>query len=198
MEQLIGSNIIGVVMCGGLSKRMGFDKGLIKHNKLLWAQIIKNVLDNITPTSVISINQSQLSKYKTIFPDNQLIVDSVNVNGPLRGILSVHNTFPNKDLLVLACDMINMKSDTLKTLYKNSIKNNYDFYVYQNNKQLEPLCALYSTQGLRCITRLMNNRVKNHSLKYILSLGKTKIVYPDKNTKNHFVNFNSVCDINSQ
>src|SRR5438270_354520 len=109
-------NLLGVVMSGGQSRRMGTDKGLIPYMDTYWAVHVANKLTTAGLPVVVSINDTQQEKYRVIFPSQELIVDYVDVNGPLRGLLSVHAIYPQKDLLLLACDMIEMETGTLKNL----------------------------------------------------------------------------------
>ena len=145
----------GVVLCGGQSLRMGADKGLIKHNDFVWSRHLYNLLASLNMPVVISVNETQLNKYSAIFEKEKLVVDNdfIDIGGPLKGILSVHLKYPEKNLFVLACDMMQMQQEPLMHLI-NCVNNNDDAFVYRNNEQLEPLCAIYTSKGLRKLYKL--------------------------------------------
>ncbi len=64
-------NIIAVVLCGGESKRMGQDKGLIPIDSITWAEHMAKKLTAIGLPVVISIKHSQRDDYLSIFtPDS--------------------------------------------------------------------------------------------------------------------------------
>ena len=91
---------------------MGSDKGTLLLREKTWAQWAGEKLSVASPGFfVISINAAQLKSYQSFFSANQLILDNeqVDLRGPLLGLLSVHQQFPDKDLFVLACDLIKMK-----------------------------------------------------------------------------------------
>src|SRR5580765_2033427 len=99
--------MLGIVLCGGASSRMGRDKGLLPAEKGNWAA---KGLDNIKRLEIpglLSVNSKQLDQYRSVFPGVELICDndSLQIKGPLAAVLSVHLKFPADDLLVTACDM---------------------------------------------------------------------------------------------
>jgi molybdenum cofactor guanylyltransferase len=189
----IENHLTGVVLCGGQSTRMGSDKGLMKKGEHTWAETAFNKLKSIASAVVVSVNESQLLFYKNIFSQEDLIVDSVDINGPLKGVLTVHKKYPGKDLLVLACDLVDLDLEVLVYLLNEyeGKRNSYDFFVYKNNNEYEPLCGIYTSAGLKNILTIYNSgNLKKSSMKYILDLGNTfPITLPEK-FKNSFINYN--------
>ena len=49
-------NLLGVVLCGGQSKRMGSDKGLLVKDGKPWAMCIADKLEKAALPVVVSIN----------------------------------------------------------------------------------------------------------------------------------------------
>ncbi len=190
----------GVVLCGGESTRMGSDKGLLKFRLNTWAQ---NTVDKITSLQipvVISINQKQQDAYASVFSSQMLIVDndSVQINGPLRGVLSVHLKFPHEDLLILACDMQLMETDILKELLTQyNQQANFDTFVYTNEGEPEPLCGIYKANGLNNILRLyQTNQLARYSIKYTLEQIGTCAIPLTNDKKKFFQNFNTQTELN--
>ena len=151
MQNKANSDILGVVLCGGQSLRMGEDKGLKAAGNSRWAGIVSCCLEQAGLSVVFSVNPAQVEEYGRVFPGVRVIADAIiaGIRGPLLGILSVHRGYPDKDLLVVACDMICMRPDGITrlvqpfrgkiTLYRNS----GGFY--------EPLCAIYPGRLLQTV-----------------------------------------------
>jgi molybdenum cofactor guanylyltransferase len=165
------NNLLGVVLCGGKSSRMGTDKGLILHSHQPWAVIVAQKFKAINLAFVVSINNTQTNSYQACFNKNILVNDNQTIPGPLRGLLTVHQKYPEKNLLVLACDMIDMQPKTICTLINNYIKQpNFDFYAYHNGDFWEPFCGIYTAKGLG---NLVLKNETNASLQHTLTLGPT-------------------------
>src|SRR6478735_4263066 len=112
--------MLGLVVCGGKSTRMGDDKGMLLSGNKTWAQIAKEKIEAINLRLAVSINPAQIEKYQSVFKKDELIVDATELDmaSPLHGILSAHLHFPDEDILVLACDMPNMQTLVLEELLK--------------------------------------------------------------------------------
>lgn len=163
-------------MCGGESKRMGTDKGLLEVDRIPWAKIISNLYDSLGIPYVLSINEPQFERYSNIFNSDQLVIDNeLNVKGPLKGLLSVFEKYPSHDLLLMACDMIDMEIITLKHLVDSYVSSqHYNFYVYERQNFLEPFCGIYTSQGLRAVDKKAQEEgFQLFSLQSILQRGKT-------------------------
>jgi len=130
--------MLGVVLCGGQSSRMGSDKGLLKLNDKTWTQKVIDTLSNFQVPIVISVNKKQYQDYSIIFPVNTLIPDdpSLQLRGPLYGLLSVHLKYPEEDLLLLACDMPLIDTELIKQLLsKYSTETADDAFIYTNDAE---------------------------------------------------------------
>lgn len=162
------SSLVGVVLCGGESKRMGRDKGLLTltpgeagavhetegaATRQTWASRALTLIESLGIPCVLSVNARQLDAYGDLFGIEKLVVDSGDVPGPLGGILSIHRRYPDKDLLPLACDMIRMDRETLTTLIRSYEETAADFYVYQlaGNDFAEPFPGIYRGEALERI-----------------------------------------------
>ncbi|HEX5154803.1 MAG TPA: molybdenum cofactor guanylyltransferase [Parafilimonas sp.] len=190
--------ITGVVLCGGNSTRMGSDKGLLQQASQTWAQIAFDKLYALDIPVVVSINHTQFETYRIIFSEELLITDNdaYDINGPLKGILSVHKQHPKSDLLVLAVDMVNMNEDLLHQLYLYSIQISTETIVFKHEHQIEPLCGIYRAKALDKIVELYEKgELKKHSLHFTLEQLQTVYIDVSTQQKNKFANFNSKSDL---
>jgi molybdopterin-guanine dinucleotide biosynthesis protein A len=184
--------LLGVVLCGGESKRMGRDKGLLPKDDKTWVQLVADKLSALGIPVVISINQQQLESYGKLFLQEQLVVDSINIDGPLLGILSVHQQYPDKDLLPLACDMIDMNEPTLQELLDVYFQHDdaSDFIAFQHDGFLETLGAVYKAKGLApLLEKAGTSSLQHFSLIRKLDEGKTHRI--SLHSRAAFHNYNS-------
>jgi molybdenum cofactor guanylyltransferase len=106
-------NIYGLVLTGGKSTRMGIDKGSLRYHtgesqnefavNLLKAQLGENVF--------LSLNSNQFPDYS-----EPHIRDKFLGIGPLGGILSAFQQFPDVAWLVVACDMPFLTENSINQL----------------------------------------------------------------------------------
>lgn len=186
-------NLLGVVLCGGESKRMGSDKGLMVADGKTWAEHIAEKLTVLNIPVVVSINEQQQDLYSQIFSQAQLIVDNVDINGPLKGLLSVHQQFPSNDIVLMACDLMDMDQSTLHNLikhYSDKQHGEFDFYVYHEDFA-EPFCAIYTARGLRpVLEKARMHALLKFSFQNLLEEGNTFRI-PTYN-KSAFKNYNTI------
>ncbi|MEO6720566.1 MAG: molybdenum cofactor guanylyltransferase [Ferruginibacter sp.] len=190
----------GVILCGGQSTRMGTDKGLLTSQATTWAQSAMDKLKTLLCPVVLSVNAAQLESYSAVFDASILITDdlALDIRGPLCGLLSVHKTYPDEDLFVLACDMPFMKTEVLQELvdvYRDS--QHFNAFVYSNNNEPEPLCGIYTSKGLAYTLQLyQEDKLPKHSMKYMLDHLDTLILPLKDDQKKYFLNINSHAALN--
>lgn len=144
--------LLGLVLCGGQSKRMGTDKGMKMGKVDNWAQETAAKLIAIGLDVIYSINILQIEAYSTEIDSSLLVCDSLVIPGPLNGILSSHKRYSEADLFVLACDMPLMNEATLCRLVSAyESKPQYGVYFYEKNGFKEPLCSIFRKETLTCL-----------------------------------------------
>jgi molybdenum cofactor guanylyltransferase len=192
--------MLGVILCGGKSSRMGSDKGLLKLEAKTWAQTAFDKLAELNFPIVISVNEKQHNDYAVVFNSSELIIDdpSLSIHGPLSGVLSIHLQHPDEDLLILACDMPLMETLLLKELLtKYQQHSSKDAFVYANDGEPEPLCGIYKATGLAYILSLYQNKqLPKHSMKYMLEHIATHTIPLPDDKKKCFRNFNAHAELN--
>lgn len=189
-------NLKGVVLSGGKSTRMGSDKGLLPINGTNWATHMLTLFEALKMPAILSINPDQYKQYRAIFPPEKLQMDKdLPIAGPLKGLLSVHLRFPDDDLFLIACDMIDMEKELMQNLidlYNEDDKHN--FFVYQHENFIEPFCGIYTSLGLKKVMdQVKNNKLKDFSLQNVLATISTKRVSIGSTTA--FKNYNYGSDL---
>lgn len=193
--------MLGIVLCGGQSLRMGTDKGLLSYQDKLWAQVAADKLSAVDLPVKFSVNPSQQPAYIGYFGDEQLIVDdsSLDIRGPLLGVLTAHLSNPEEDLFLLACDMLLMETKLLeKLIHSFKADDAFQAYIFTKDGQQEPLCGIYKVDGLKKIVHLLQtNGLAKHSVKYVLSNLRICEIVINEQDYRYFSNFNSQKEINN-
>jgi len=192
--------MLGVVLCGGASSRMGRDKGLLPSGSGNWADKMLDNLAQLGINCLLSVNRNQVDQYQVVFPHIELICDndSLSIKGPLAAVLSVHLKYPTEDLFVTACDMPFMDAMVLKELHMRYKKESGEnCFVFTNGSEPEPLCGIYSASGMNTIKHMYDRgELVRHSMKFMLDhLSVVRIPIPE-NWKTHFRNINAHADLN--
>ena len=192
--------MIGLVLCGGQSSRMGTDKGFIKSEDKTWAQTAIDKLAELQLSVMISINQQQFADYASVFSSSQLIVDntSLQLKGPLLGILSGHLQNSSEDIFAFACDMPLMESSILKDLHLQYRQHNqYEAYVFTTDGEPEPLCGIYTAKGLASILALYHSKqLLKYSMKFMLEQLTVYEIPVADDQKKYFRNINAHAELN--
>lgn len=188
------NKMIGVVLCGGKSSRMGSDKGLLFAGNQRWFERSFELLSRIFYKVVLSVNSNQYLAYREIQPNWEYVVDSVDfARGPLVGIFSVHEKYPDCDIFILACDMIyttDLVVQNLVSIYTSESEK--EFYFYQNEIYLETLCGIYTAKGLRKLGKeieLSSN--ENFSIHKLVRSFNPYLIEVSQDQRKYFSNYNS-------
>ncbi len=192
--------MLGLVLCGGQSTRMGADKGLIIQDNITWALTAADKLAEFGIDVAFSINSKQESDYEKSLEGRQLIKDNatISVKGPLSGLLAAHINHSTADIFVLACDLLLMQKQLLhEVLLASSTQPDFDAYLFKNDNEYEPLCGIYKATALSVIYNMhLQYSLARHSMKYALEqLNVFSIPVKEQNLA-FFKNFNSHAERN--
>jgi molybdopterin-guanine dinucleotide biosynthesis protein A len=195
----MSKKLFGLVLCGGQSQRMGRDKGLLQMSGGSWALNAKHILEPFCGRVFISVNAGQIDNYSSLFPFNDLILDSVETKGPITGILSAHKEHPRKDFLVLATDMIYMNGQVIRKFLDAYLmdKNQSEVFCFHDKDSLEPLCAIYRAPLLRkWLLKCKANALLDFSLHLLIRKSRVKYLEIPPAHKINFQNINTPESLN--
>ena len=134
--------VYGLVLAGGRSRRMGSDKALLERDgrsQLAHAMALlgRHVERVFASTRADQRDEAERSRYAQI-------VDRYEDLGPLAGILSAMDEYPEADWLVVACDLPNIDDDTIAHLLATrSGEQPFTAYISSHDGLPEPLCAIW-------------------------------------------------------
>ena len=135
----------GLVLAGGKSERMGFDKGSFswhgKEQRYYAADLLKQLCKEV----FISCRNEQ---QKEIDPSYATILDTFTGLGPFGAILSAFREKPDSSWLVIACDLPLLSEKTLNYLVDNRNTSAIATAFKSGNDGFpEPLIAIWESKS---------------------------------------------------
>jgi molybdenum cofactor guanylyltransferase len=136
----------GLVLAGGLSNRMGFDKGLIRYHTQNQLQHTAAILRPYCCKVFLSCRSEQLETYSQF--NLPVITDSYLGIGPMGGLLSAQQREPDAAWIIAACDLPLLDEAAVKqiTMQRNPLR----FATAFRNPDsgcIEPLFACYEPKS---------------------------------------------------
>lgn len=174
-------NLIGLVLCGGKSKRMGRDKAFITyHSKPQYAHVA-DLMQPFCDDVYISCNEQQkeeISQYYKCIEDNATLE---NV-GPLTGVLSACRLLPQQSIMVVGCDYPNLTYTELRVLL-DARESDIDVVCFKNTNTNfeEPLLAIYEKQCAPLLLKFYKNG--GQSLSEFIKTVRSKTITVEDNDK---------------
>lgn len=139
--------ILGVILAGGKSSRMGTDKGLVEFRG---KPLVKYAIDLLHPLcEEIVISTANVDYLQFGY---QTIADLVPSCGPMGGMFSVMHSLPAKRYFFLSCDVPHLPSALAKEILLHQDNAEIIVPVHSQNR-CEPLFGLYSRSVLPSLVR---------------------------------------------
>ncbi len=141
-DEMEGRRLLGLVLAGGRSRRMGTDKALLRRDGKSQLEHAVQLLEAVTDAVFVSTRRGQQDE-----PERArfaTIEDRYDDLGPVAGILSAMQFEPDADWLVVACDLPNLDRATLACLVERADADR-PFVAFESSHDglPEPLCAIY-------------------------------------------------------
>ncbi|MDG2253784.1 MAG: molybdenum cofactor guanylyltransferase [Opitutaceae bacterium] len=141
-------SILGLVLSGGRSRRLGRDKAQLSfHDGTNQLDYMLSLLDTFCENLAISCRSSQIEDRASRF-DAALIYDAEGIVGPVAGVLAGLKYAGGGAVLTVACDMPLLDpASLLKLLSLRNPEKLATCFIARDGKP-EPMCAVYEAACL--------------------------------------------------
>ena len=136
--------VVGVVLCGGESSRMGEDKAKLRIGERAMVDHVVGALSGACEEVVLACGTSPRYEDRGL----KLVMDSSGGRGPLEGIASCIEATQAEWALVLACDLPRVTPELPLSLLKRAQEEDLDVCLFESRRRREPLMAAYRRTGL--------------------------------------------------
>jgi molybdopterin-guanine dinucleotide biosynthesis protein A len=140
---------MGLVLAGGLSLRMGRDKGSLEFQGASLIDRAVAALQAFAEPVRVSVRRLQAAEapYRRYTP----LIDSDGVAGPAAGLLAAWEVHPAAALLVLAVDMPRVDRATLSRLVEGRAPGRLATAFRHPDGTPEPLCAVWEPRAAAAV-----------------------------------------------
>jgi molybdenum cofactor guanylyltransferase len=189
MNNLSKSEITGIILAGGKSRRMGTDKGLLLYNGKPMIQYSIDLLSSFCERIVISTSNPAYNVFGL-----ETIPDLVPQLGPMGGLYSCLKASKTSVNLCLPCDIPQMNLSVLNQLVE---KSDIISCIVACTPYPEPLVAIYPLTVISVIEQLINTG--NYKMADIFNLTPVKYIpleeFHGENIEKYFTNMNTPTDL---
>ncbi len=182
-----------VILAGGKSTRMGFDKQILKINENKMIDIIIKKLREEFEEVIVVSNKPEYYNLR-----HKVVTDEIKERGPLSGIHVGLKNALSEYVYFVACDMPHINSDYIKYI-KNEITDiNVDCCITRYGEWIEPFNSFYNKSMIRDIEEYLNKgrrsifRLVDKLNCYYISEEKARTFSPNWNM---FLNLNTKEDL---
>lgn len=178
-----------VILAGGKSSRMGFDKQLIKKESIYLTQYLIDCLNTEFEEVILISNKKDI--YKNF--KNVKIFEDINKNiGPLEGFRIGLRESIGEYVFFWACDMPNLNLDLIKNMKELILKNKAQACFFKINETIQPFCSFVRKDAYELIENRINTQKRD--LKSFFEL-LNYVYIKENNSADFFENLNTQNDL---
>lgn len=190
------TNIAGVILAGGMSKRMGKNKALIKIGKD--TTVLERTIDILKELfeEILLITNSP-EEYEVCKKECSIRTDIIKGIGPLGGIYTGLSHTTKENIFCVACDMPFLDKEFIKKEIEHFREIDCEAFVPEDKLgQIEPLHSIYKKELKEKLEAYIKN-TSNYSIREFLRTIKTYYwEFPQETNYNKiFMNLNTPEDL---
>jgi molybdopterin-guanine dinucleotide biosynthesis protein A len=134
----------GIILAGGASRRLGFDKGLkMLAGKPLINYAVESLKNEVSEIMCVVGNEERLDSYRNILDESvRIVCDKYNISSPLVGLITGLRFCVSDYALVVACDMPFIEPQVIRYLFNKALGSD-GAVIVKANGWIEPFLAVY-------------------------------------------------------
>jgi len=138
----------GAILSGGLSTRMGEEKGLAVLGGKPLISYVARTLESVADEIVIAVAKGMSGRYREVLGDEYMIAEDKRAGvGPLEGLVTALSAAKEDSVLVSPCDTPFLKVDLCRSIV--SLARKRDGAVPRIGGNFEPLHGVYGR--IKCL-----------------------------------------------
>jgi molybdopterin-guanine dinucleotide biosynthesis protein A len=137
------NKICALILCGGESSRMGFDKSMLIYHGMPQRDYLHGLASALCSQVLMSCQERQVTSFAQNF---SLLVDSAKYSniGPMAALLTAFSQYPGCDFLLLGCDYPYLNEADIKQLMLSQVdKASVSSFFNPDSGFAEPMLGLY-------------------------------------------------------
>jgi molybdenum cofactor guanylyltransferase len=180
-----------VILAGGKSERMGFDKQFLEINE---KKLMKIIIDKLRKEfSEIIVITNKPEAYVDLC--DKVLRDEIKGFGPLSGIHVGLKNSSSKYSYFIACDMPSINLEYIKFMKNKLLNEEFDVCVARYREWIEPFNAFYSKDVIPNIEQQFSNNQKS----VFSFIHKLKTLYiPENAARNFSPDWEMFCNLNTR
>ena len=150
------AGVIGVVLCGGASRRMGADKADLWVGERALVDHVASALEACCEEVVLACGAEPRYADRGL----RLVLDADGGRGPLEGIAASLQVTGAEWAAVLACDLPRVTPEVPKALLERAQAESLDACLFESRRGREPLMAVYRKSSLPAMRRALTEGLR--------------------------------------
>ncbi len=164
-----------LVLAGGKSTRMGTDKGELEYQGKPHREYLYELLEEFCDDVYLSIRAEQKEDLGSNF---KTIIDTNDFKGPMNGIMSAHQQFPDAAWLVVATDLPLADKNSIQNLIENRNPDKVaTAYATHESGLPEPLFAIWEPHAFTKALEYLKDGLKTCPRKFLIN-NNTQLIFP--------------------
>lgn len=182
-----------VILAGGKSSRMGFDKQFLKiDEKRLMDNLIVQLKKEFQDVIIVT---NKPEEYKEDFSGCRIVSDEIKQKGPLSGIHIGLKESKSKYAYFIACDMPNINLNYIRYMKSELLRTKADACVTKQRDKVQPFNAFYSVEVYHKIENLMTEN--RRSMLALINIINTHFI-EEKAAKEYDSNLDMFLNLNTE
>lgn len=169
---MAAAEIIGLILTGGKSTRMGEDKANLRYHEAPQALHLAGILEKLGVRPRISCRKGDTDRWQPY----RAVEDTAEGTGPMAGLLAAHQQFPSSAILALACDYPLLRINDVRWLISQRSTKHQLTAVCLRDALGEPLLAVWEPSALCVLTEFFKSG--NYKLMDVLAELAVHLAHP--------------------